>query len=365
VPQPFSALTSTEQYLYGALATSSDLLDWVTESAIADASEELGHKNRADLLRKEYRLTLLELLHGQVLTERDCAEILSRPAPAAKWIARILKTSEKLILPDLRTSDGVRVQYEQQRLVLAYYRLLSEQDGAIGIIGVDGRFHPLPSLDMIQSRLKTDDLRRKIEKGFDQLLLVPFALPLDQFIIALRRALIQNESHLNRMEPVSVSPGYQQEQLIYHPRAFSTDHGGRTKTELLAGDAVRRIPPHSGWDALLIERNLWDLPRHGHGAVYGGRRQIECLDTPVQYLGTLPPDEVGWTPETYVHRSLLAAEQGQLLDEITHTYLIGAFLSSSRVVPIADFRQQQVRLNVRETEHSGGFFGARAAVCVL
>jgi hypothetical protein len=159
---------------------------------------------------------------------------------------------------------------------------------------------------------------------------VPFALPLvrgngvgPSFVGAWEECLRRNEQRieggLNRDRPVWMwEEGYDLRdgqgpdgdgRLVYLPKSFDQDHDGRTKAELLDAD------PLAAWQVLLIEGGLTNLPRRGRGTTVGGRPQIEAGRTQREYLASLPGDEAGWTPETYVTAFLTRLERtGDVLD---------------------------------------------------
>jgi hypothetical protein len=94
-----------------------------------------------------------------------------------------------------------------------------------------------------------------------------------------------------------------------------------------------------------VEGSIPDLPRIGEGRSVGDRPQVVTGRTPAEYLGSLPDDEVGLTPEAYVIHFLDGLERrGHVLDFQTASYLLGAYLTASRHVPATsgncrDFKQ--------------------------
>jgi hypothetical protein len=148
---------------------------------------------------------------------------------------------------------------------------------------------------------------------------------------------------------------------VYNPRSFNDDHGGRTKEELLAEG-------HRGWDVLLVEGSIPNLPREGQGQTIGGRPQIECNRTPTEYLTDLRArGEIGLTPEAYMVQFLDTLERsGQVLDVETYTYLPGAFLPASRIVPGACWGPEggQALLYRDDPGSRIPYLGVRAAVRV-
>ncbi len=228
----------------------------------------------------------------------------------------------------------LRLQYDLQRGLLTSLNLLEEEDDERFLTAIDGNRYPLPAFEDILERMQTPGMHLKLAQGFDTLLLVPFGLRLEQLLDAWRKGLQRNAATLrgvgrfNEQEPLWVWDGYQREPLVYEPRSFTGNRGGgRTKEEMLAGSG-------RGWDVLLVEGDLQNLPREGQGQTVGPRRQPECGRAPDVYLCDLLPGEFGLTPEAYIIQFLDALERrGQVLDTETFSYLTGAFLPASRGVP--------------------------------
>jgi hypothetical protein len=381
IPQPLSSLPSYEQGLYNHLAHEPLATD--LPGFLADSAEERGECHRANLLHHA-RLALYELLRGQALTEAECREVLQCVDEIPYQISVRLARPPPNPLPDLHTPEGVQDQYEMQTLLLASYDLLEQYERVLGITGIDGRFKVLPSCEDIQARLTYLDCRHKIEQGFNQLLLVPFGIPLlpevgrSSFVKAWQEGLKRNAhlipDGLDDEEPVWVWDNYRNEPLVYHPHSFLPEHGGRTKPELLHGEPDRDLPPHTGWDILLVEEGLLDLPCAGQSRTIAGRSQLECGSTPNEYLARLRDPaqisglrEEGWTPETYILRFLDALErQGRVLDRETYSFLLGAFLPVYRSVPGACWGTE-IRsglLNGDRATLRRARYGTRAAVRV-
>jgi hypothetical protein len=388
MPHPLSSLTPNEQQLFGALAA--EPLDTLTPHILADTTKDEGEEQRSLLLRQT-RLPLLELLRGQALTEGESDQVATRirsllanteteqQAAQAAEVERELSTALESpkrgdTMLQLLDNEGhldlqrLQEQYDFQVTLLASLDLLEDHNGHLGITGIDHRFHLLPSLDVIQSRLQAPALRRKVAQGFNQLLLVPFALPLTRLIDAWKRDLLRNEhllhAHggLDRTQPVWVWDGYEREDPVYSPQRFARNHGGRTKAQLLDSD------PAAGWQVLLTEAGLTDLPRAGQGQTLARRPQIEAGRTPHQYLADCPKDEVGWTPETYIAAFCTALERtGRPLDVETVSRLTASYLPDSGYVPNACWYSGGRRANLgRDGPDFGGpYDGARPAVRVV
>jgi hypothetical protein len=232
--------------------------------------------------------------------------------------------------------ETLRLQYDLQVRLLESLDLLEEEDDQRFLTTVDGKRYPLVTFEDVLARMQSPELQTKLTQGFDTLLLVPFGLSLERVVDAWRHGLRRNASTLrgvgqcNERDPLYVWEQYRTEPLMYDPRSFTAGHGGRTKVDLLA-------EKKRGWDVLLVEGAIPNLPREGQGQSVGGRPQIECNRTPTQYLADLRSrGESGLTPEAYMVQFLDDLERGgRVLDVETYTYLPGAFLPTSRYVPCA------------------------------
>jgi hypothetical protein len=383
MPRPLTDLLKHEQDLYGDLGANPLAVD--TALLLADAAEDQGQEKRTALLRQQSRTALLELLKGAALSEAECGTILAEPSlpEAERRIAQALGLPRvPASLPDVRTPEGLRQQYDYNVALLASLDLLTGHNGALGITGIDSHFHRLPSLARIEERLQAPLLRQKVAQGFHWLLLVPFGLPLPRLLDAWRRDLLRNEhlllqpyGGLDREDPVWVweEPYMLREgrgpdedgRLVYFPQRFGRRHGGRTKRQLLAAD------PSQAWHVLLIEP-LEDIPLAGQGQTIAGRRQLETDQKPRQYLRSLPAGERGWTPETYVAAFCAQLERaGRVLDAHTTSTFIAAYLPASGGVPdgwwgVGDHvGDHHVCLGCNFPDFGGPRTGARSAVPVM
>jgi hypothetical protein len=258
----------------------------------------------------------------------------------------------------------LRLQYDLQIRVLSSLSLLDGPPGQQFITAIDGKRYPLPSFEEVLTKLRRPDLHRKLTQGFDTLLLVPFGLPLDRLLDAWRAGLQRNApllrsvGHFNEGNPLYVWPQYRTQPLVFDPHSFTYRHHGRTKEQLLRED-------HRGWDVLLVEGSIPDLPAPARGRRVSGRPRMECGRSPSEYLRSLPDDEVGLTPEAYVLHFLDGLERrGQILDVQTASYLLGAYLPASRHVPFAFWYpgNGQAYLDWGDPEVRSGGDGARVAV---
>ena len=88
-------------------------------------------------------------------------------------------------------------------------------------------------------------------------------------------------------EPVWVWDEYESAdengKLVYDPKEFSENHGGKTKAEILAAAQGKSSP---AWRIVMIEADP-NIPRAGKGKQVGGRARIEANKTPKEYLELL------------------------------------------------------------------------------
>jgi hypothetical protein len=305
---------------------------------------------------------------GWAEVHRQLQELVAHPEDTAAFRHQY----ERLVRGDVpldpeHLDQTLRLQYDLQVRLLESLNLLEEEDDDRFLTAIDGKRYPLPAFEDVQARMQTPELQTKLRQGFDTLLLVPFGLPLERFTEALREGLKRNAGTLrgvgafNQNDPLWMWDQYQREPLAYDPRSFTDDHGGKTKEQLLAEG-------HRGWDVLLVEGGLQNLPRVSQGQTIGGRPQIECNRTPTQYLTDLRlRGESGLTPEAYVLQFLDTLERrGQVLDIQTFSSLTGSFLPASRDVPGAFWDPQggQAILDWDDLGDRGPGIGVRAAVRV-
>jgi hypothetical protein len=326
-----------------------------------------GMQAQADLLQEQGdpRGEILAALCEQ-LPDRTPEGNLSQDQSGLRLrYGRIMRGDVPIDLENLEAT--LQIQYAKQVELLDSLKLIEETEGEHFITAIDGKQYPLPTFDEILTRVQTPALHTKLCQGFDTLLLVPFGLPLERFLDTWRQGLRRNAATLdtvgafNETDPVHVWSQYRTESLVYAPESFTSRHGGRTKAQLLATD--RR-----GWDVLLAEGALQNLPREGQGQHVGGRQQLECNRTPTEYLQELQSrGEVGLTPEAYIMQFLDALQRrGQVLDTQTFSFLLGAFLPSSRTVPSACWYPDYGQANLDGAIPGNRFVyhGARAAVRV-
>lgn len=298
------------------------------------------------------------------LTSKQLIESIYGPPPAAgqkkledfrkKEIPKPDKplTGSSELFEKLDLEAQYNLRYESLKSVGILEKLAS---GEKGIIGLDRKEYPIPSLDQVKAKIAEQEqgLKTKIEQGFIKLIIVPFALPLDtlkdKYGEALEKHYQDNKLtatngdklELDENEPIWAWDQYDNAdisgELVYYPEQFNqANHNGQTKAELLKTDL------NNGWQILLIE-DLPDLPASGQGQTISGRAQLEADQTPREYLAKLKTDpsyknEQGLTPEDWLTYAISQlAEKNQAIDDYQGqgkiSYNLGAYFPASGCVP--------------------------------
>jgi len=277
-----------------------------------------------------------------------------------KKVERALATAEKEGLAPSQEALDLRDDYESQVEALKHTGILEQLSGGeLGIHGIDGREYHIPNYEEVERHMseRSEALKIKIEQGFTKLLLVPFGMSLDTLAEKYKETILKHHSQgklfatkkeptdpdvpleLDTNQPLWIWDEYkgadQSGKLVYNPKEFSQNHGGKTKTELLGTDA--------GWRILLIE-DMPNIPRQNQGKTLGTRPQLEANMIPRQYLEKLGldsyKDEVGMTPEDQLTYTIIHLETtNQVIDDYqgngSVSYQIGAYFPASELVPSA------------------------------
>ena len=305
----------------------------------------------------------------------------------SKQQKRIVENTSNLE-SELFEQINIETQYQSQIEILKKTNITQKlSNKEQGIIGIDQKEYPIPTLDQIKEKIleKESILKKKIEQGFVKLLIVPFAMPLESLIDKYRQTILKHHKNhtlkatngdtleLNENEPVWVWDKYNNadtnNKLIYYPKEFSSNHQGHTKQALLNSPSDNL----AGWHVLLIE-DLPDLPAETKGETINQRKQLESNQTPKQYLETLQTDpqyqhEQGLTPEDWLIYAISQLEEkNQVIDDWQGkgkvSYNLGAYFPFSGDVPLGYWNRGSRRAylggNVPRSRHSG--FGLRSAV---
>ena len=248
----------------------------------------------------------------------------------------------------------------------------------MGIKGIDNKEYAFPTYQEIAKRMKENKemLKIKTEQGFNQLLIVPFGMKLEDLIEKYKNLLWQHykdkklfatmanpkktpkfpddlpfdkdtikkiksreirygdvwektgDVHQSKNSALFAWEKYQNAdingELAYFPKEFSKNHQGKTKLEILK--------EQGGFNILFIE-DMPNIPRgpkkddrgkiieQGKGKEIKGRKQLEAGQKPNEYLEILKTDpqyqnETGMTPEEQIIYAIKHLEQtNQVIDD--------------------------------------------------
>lgn len=228
----------------------------------------------------------------------------------------------------------IEAQYNQRFDSLRSAGVIEKlKSGEYGIIGINGQEYPIPTIDQVKDQIieKEAILKPKIEQGFTQIILTPFAMPITDLAEKYSQTIFKHHQNgtlkatngdtleLDENRPLLVWDKYQNADsdgsLIYFPKQLDQEnHQGRTKEELLQNEISQ------GWQILLVE-DMPDLPAEGQGKEISGRQQIEAYKTPREYLNLLQTDpqyqnEQGLTPEDWLIYAITYLEEtNQVIDD--------------------------------------------------
>lgn len=292
----------------------------------------------ARLWGSRYAVSMFDLEDATRTGEREQARTLR-----SNLETRMRELRENLISPIERKLDLKR-QYKSQRNILEGADILERlYSGELGITGIDGKPYPMPSYQEIQRivREKKDVLEKKTDQGFTKMLIVPFGMKLDDFVEKYKSLLLKHKTEnklfatkekdtdpdealdLDISRPVWVWDGYQDAdvngELVYDPKEFGQNHGGKTKTHILGDPAAAQGKLSPAWRVLMIEADP-NIPRAGRGNLVGGRPRIETDKTPNEYLEAIGrgeyQNESGTTPEEWLMQAItVLGERNQVIDD--------------------------------------------------
>ena len=280
-----------------------------------------------------------------LIDARNTGEALSVKTEISGRVEALIKETE--IIP------GFLEQYKSQIDILKQTGIVEElSDDKLGIIGIDNKEYPIPTLREIRARVtpeKQELIDKKHEQGFSKLLLVPFGMSLGDLIEKYKKVLLKKKSEgklfatdgtpldLNENDPAndwaSWTNADTEERLVYFPSKFDqNDHYGKTKKQM--------IDSGNPWQVILIE-DLPDLPAQNAGKTIGGRKQLEANSSSIDYLNKMDEDEYqleeGLTPEMWlVYAITNLQEKSQQIDDWQGQgklcYLFGSYFPASGYV---------------------------------
>ena len=304
-------------------------------------------------------------------------------------------------------------QYTEQKAIFAQNNLLELlPNNELGIIGIDHKAYPFPTLEQIQQELKSNpEFKKKMEQGFTELHITPFAVPLQKLTETVSQAIKRhyvsmpdpkdktktipdpqktklftakkdpadpNEQlvplGLDENQPLWVWDKYQEADtngtLVYFPQQFTQEnHQGQTKAEVLKNQI--KFP---GYLITLQEKQV-NIPAENQGETTQQRKQLEANLTPNDYLAKFKEDqyqqESGLTPEEWLTKFLIHLEKtNEVIDDYQGhgkaCYNLGGYFPASGYVSNANWRrgypQALLDGNVATYQYSGD--GARSGVRV-
>ena len=328
--------------------------------------------------------------------------------------AKIANLQDKLWPFEALEKEKIEEQYNEQMEVMERNGIIEKlSNGEMGIKGIDPedsskeKEYIFPKLDDILKKMKErkEILETKIEQGFDQLLIVPFGMKLDDLIEKYKQVILKHHKEgkllatkkapsdsnetlgINESEPVYVwEKGYKnaetENKIVYYPDKFDSDpkiHKGKTKQEILKKQE-KENPATVGFEIFLVE-DLPNIPREGQGQEKGKagnkRKQLETNETPKDYLEKLKnnpqyKNEQGQTPETQIIYAIQYLEKhNQIIDDYSGngsaSYQVGACFPVSGGVPNAYWNRTNRRTNLYRVDPGSSYSsdGARSVAMVF
>ena len=214
----------------------------------------------------------------------------------------------------------------------------------VGVLGIDGKEYPLPTLEQVNEIFKYNSelVKQKLPQGFNRLELTPMAMPTSILIDRLKTSILKHEKkgqiyqtratssdptitptpiQVDTEKPVYIwdtpNEALDTDGLIYFPQEYSQNHKGLTKQEVINNPKFCAIP---GWSIGLVE-DMPILPQQGKGQTLDGRKQLETNMTPHNYLKTLQTQayrgETGKTIEDFITKFLTHLNE---TNEISHDW---------------------------------------------
>lgn len=331
--------------------------------------------------------------YGEAIRTGD----LARARELRSLIERKMVSLREAVFP-LERELNLKGQYESQRTILEEAGILERlSSGEMGVNGIDGKEYPMPSYHELLKRMREQKevLARKKEQGFIKLLVVPYGMSLDVLTQEYANLLIKHKNEgklfatrenatdsneplvpleLDANEPVWRWSEYANAdangKLVYEPKEFSQNHGGRTKSEILQSEKSGS----AAWRILVVE-DLPNIPRENQGKEIGSRKQFEANRTPNDYLQDIGngfyAHESGMTPEDWLTYAITnLQERDQVIDDWqgkgSIAYNTGAYFPASGIVPRAYWYRDIRRASLYGGDPAarGGNVGARSAVRV-
>ena len=231
---------------------------------------------------------------------------------------------------------------------------------SLGVVGVGNKEYPMPTITQISKvfELNHELVAQKTMQGFDNLELVPFAMPIRTMAEILTKEITRRgeagqiyktsrtpddlhaKARVNKEKQVwfwqTLLDGIDSNSLVYFPSSYTVNNIGKTKLEIISDPHVCAIP---GWSIGLTESFSF-LPKQGDGGIIAGRKQLEYGFSPNEYREILEnaqyTGESGRTIEDFIIAFLSRLneknEVSHDIDDCNATWLLGQYLK----VPYAD-----------------------------
>ncbi|MBU4299298.1 hypothetical protein KJ636_04610, partial [Patescibacteria group bacterium] len=214
--------------------------------------EERSRKEYQEI--KELKKKIDSLLEKP--SEENIKEIEEMQEEAGK---RIYQLREKFWPFENLPQKELKEQYENQKEILERVGILEKlSTGEIGIKGIDNKEYAFPEYQEIARRIRENKeiLKPKTEQGFNQLLITPFGMKIDDLIKRYKQIILKHHREgkllatkerptdpdkpleLDENQPVWVWDKYNNAdingELVYFPKEFSKEnHKGKTKQEII------------------------------------------------------------------------------------------------------------------------------------
>ena len=319
--------------------------------------------------------------------------------------AKIESIQNKLWPFETLEKKKIEEQYNEQKEVMEKNGIIEKlSNGEMGIRGIDPedinkeKEYVFPKLEDILKKMKEkkEILEIKAEQGFNQLLIVPFGMKLDDLIEKYKQILwkhYKEKKLFATMKNSKEQPKFPDDlpfeqdkidkiksgeikyeniwddknkavyvwqdeyknaeaenKIVYYPEKFDPDpeiHKGKTKQEILKKQEEEN-PATAGFEIFLVE-DLPNIPREGQGKEVGKgenkRKQLETNEKPRDYLEKIKnnpqyKNEKGQTPETQIIYAIQYLEKhNQVIDDYegngSASYQIGVYFAVSGDVPSA------------------------------
>ena len=299
------------------------------------------------------------------------------------------KQEQKRSLEELK----IKEQWNSQVKILTKLGILEifPESKEYGIRGIDGKEYPVPKPEEIMKRLEVNKemILGKMEQGFTKMVMEPFAYSFESLSKKYGKTILEHHKNgkllatkekptdpdeplaLDENQPLYKWDGYDkcdvEDKMVYFPKEFSQNHGGKTKKELLRTQIL------SGFNIWFVE-DMPNIPREGKGKEVGKRKQLEAGKEIKEYLKIIQTkpeykNESGLTPEAEIIYGITHLEEtNQVINDYqgkgSASFQTGAYLPSSDYVPDSYFDRgdRQVGLNGCNPAGQGSGSGGRVGV---